>query len=131
MIFIQKWKNTFYLFLSSLNNDHNTPLNWHRCVPWPHPDLQLYPLVVSVDGLHLEVDAHRAHKRWREGVVCISKQKAGLSNAAVPDDQDFEHVIKVLFGRLLLSITVICSWSHLEDAEKKRMFVRLFNNVSY
>lgn len=32
----------------------------------PHPDLQLYPLVVPVDGLDLEVDAHCADKGWRE-----------------------------------------------------------------
>lgn len=62
----------------------------------PHPDLQLYPLVVPVDGLDLEVDADRADKRGCEGVVCIAEEKGGLSNAAVPDDEDFKHVIKVL-----------------------------------
>lgn len=61
-----------------------------------HPDLQLYPLVASVDGLDLEVDAHRADKRWREGVVCITEEEGGLPHAAVPDDEDFKHVVKVL-----------------------------------
>lgn len=61
-----------------------------------HPDLQLYPLVVPVDGLDLEVDADRADERRCEGVVCVSEEEGGLSNAAVPDDEDFKHVIKVL-----------------------------------
>lgn len=74
-----------------------------------HPDLKFYPFVIPVDGLHFEVNAHCAYKRWRKRVVCVTKQKARLPNAAVPDDQDFEHVIEVLIGRLLLSITVICS----------------------
>lgn len=62
----------------------------------PHPDLQLYPLVVPVDGLNLEVDAHCADKGRRERVVCIAEEEGGLSYAAVANDEDFKHVIKVL-----------------------------------
>lgn len=61
-----------------------------------YPDLQLYPLVASVDGLDLEVDAHRADKCWCERVVCITEEEGGLPNAAVADYEDFKHVIKVL-----------------------------------
>lgn len=74
-----------------------------------HPDLKLDPLVVPVDGLHLEIDAHRANEGWSEGVICVAKQKAGLAHTAVANDQDLEHVIEVLVRRLLLAITVICS----------------------
>ena len=78
-----------------------------------YPDLQLDPLVIPVDGLHLEVDAHSAHEGWGERVVGITKQEARLAHTAVADDQDLEHVVKVLVGGLLLSIASICSWGHL------------------
>lgn len=61
-----------------------------------HPNLQLYPLVVPVDGLDLEVDAYCADKGRCERVICVTEEEGGLSDAAVPDDEDFKHVIKVL-----------------------------------
>lgn len=79
-----------------------------------HPNLQLDPLVISVDRLHLKVDAHCADESRSEGIIGIAEQKAGLSHAAVADDQDLEHVVEVLVRGLLLSITVICSRGHLE-----------------
>lgn len=74
----------------------------------PHPDLQLYPLVIPVDGLDFKVDAHCADKGRCEWVVCITEKEGGLSDAAVADDEDFKHVIKVLLRRLLLAIWGIC-----------------------
>lgn len=79
----------------------------HEC-SLPHPYLQLYPFVVPVDGLHLEVDAHRADEGWREGVVRVAEKKGSLSYAAVANDEDFKHVVKVLVRGLLLSICGIC-----------------------
>ena len=73
-----------------------------------HPDLQLYPFVVPVDGLHLEVDAHRADESRREGVISIAKQEGGFTHTAVANDQDLEHVVEVLVGGLLLSIGGCC-----------------------
>ena len=74
----------------------------------PHPYLQLHPLLVPVDGLHLEVDAHRADEGRREGVVCVAEEEGGLPHAAVTNDQDLEHVVEVLIRSLLLSIASIC-----------------------
>ena len=70
----------------------------------PHPYLQLHPLLVPVDGLHLEVDAHRADEGRGEGVVGVAEQEGGLAHAAVADDQQLEHVVKVLVGRVPLDL---------------------------
>lgn len=68
----------------------------NSCKKISHPNLQLYPLVVPVDGLDLEVDAYCADKGRCERVICVTEEEGGLSDAAVPDDEDFKHVIKVL-----------------------------------
>lgn len=68
--------------------------------PFSHPDLEFDPRVVPVDGLDFEVDAHRADKGRREGVVCVAEQEGGLSHTAVADDEQLEHVVEVLVGRL-------------------------------
>lgn len=60
------------------------------------PDLQLDPLVVAVDCLDLEVDAHSADKGGREGVIGISEQEGRLAHAAVANEQQLEHVVEVL-----------------------------------
>ena len=62
------------------------------------PNLQLDPLVMSVDRLDLEVDAHCAHEGRGEGVIGIAEQEGCLAHAAVPDQEQFEHVVKVLVG---------------------------------
>lgn len=80
---------------------------------WTHPDLQLDPLIVSVDGLDLEVDAYSADKGRREGVVCIAEEERCLAHAAVSDDEDFEHVVEVLVRRFLLPIASVCGRCHL------------------
>lgn len=76
--------------------------------PLPHPDLKLYPFVIPVDCLDLKVDAHCADKGRCERVICIAEKEGSLSNTAVTNDEDFEHVIKVLVCGLLLSICGIC-----------------------
>lgn len=61
-----------------------------------HPDLQLDPLVVAVDGFDLEVYANGADKGWSEGVICVAEEERGFAHAAVPNDQDLEHIVEVL-----------------------------------
>ena len=61
-----------------------------------HPDLQLDPLVMAVDCLDLEVNAHGADKGGREGVVGVSEQEGRLAHAAVANKQQLEHVVEVL-----------------------------------
>lgn len=84
-----------------------------------YPDLKLDPLVVPVDGLHLEVDPHRAHKSWRERVVGVAEQEGGFPHAAVSNDQDLEHIVKVLVRSLLLSIGRCCR-GHLVETEERK-----------
>jgi len=74
----------------------------HLLFKTTHPDLQLDPLVVAEHGLDLEVDAHGADEGRGEGVVGVAEQEGGLAHAAVADDQQLEHVVEVLVGRVLL-----------------------------
>lgn len=74
------------------------PSSLHGCST--HPNLQLDPLVMSIDCLDLEVDAHCAHKSRGEGVVGIAEQEGGLAHTAIPDQEQFEHVVKVLVGSI-------------------------------
>ncbi len=74
----------------------------------PHPDLQLDPLVVAINRLHLEVDSHSADKRVAEGVVGIAEQEGRFPDTAVADDQQLEHVVKVLVGAVPLAKTLVC-----------------------
>lgn len=62
----------------------------------PHPDLQLNALVIAIDGLHFEVNAHGADESWGEGVISIPEEEGSLANTAIANDQDLEHVVKVL-----------------------------------
>lgn len=70
-------------------------------MPRTHPDLQLHSLLMAVDCLHLEIDAHSADKGWSEGVISIAEEKGGLANTAVADDEQFEHVVKILVRGIL------------------------------
>lgn len=67
-------------------------------VPSTHPDLQLHTLLLAVDCLHFEVDAHGADEGRGEGVVSVAEEEGGLTNAAVANDEQFEHVVKILVG---------------------------------
>ena len=78
-----------------------------------YPDLQFNPLVVLVHGLHFEVDAHRADESRGEGVVGVAEQERRLAHAAVADDQQLEHVVKVLVPSLPLPLHIL-SGSHLK-----------------
>lgn len=74
-----------------------------------YPNLQLHAFVLAEDRLHLEVDAHRAHEGRGERVVGVAKQKRRLAHAAVANDQNLEHVVKVLVDRILLPVLVLPS----------------------
>lgn len=98
------------LFIFLCKNRHfREPANPNQSYRLPYPDLQFYALLVPVDGFHFEVDAHCADEGWRERVICVAEQEGGLAHAAVPNDQDLKHVIKVLIRGLLLPISRICS----------------------
>lgn len=65
-------------------------------VPSTHPYLQLHTLLMTVNCLHFEVDTHSADKGRGEGVISIAEKEGGLPDAAVANDEQFEHVVKVL-----------------------------------
>lgn len=65
-------------------------------MPRTYPNLQLHSLLVAVDCLHLKVDAHGADEGWGEGVIRIAEEEGSFANTAVANDEQFEHVVKIL-----------------------------------
>lgn len=51
---------------------------------------------MTVDCLHLEVDAHSANKGRGESVISIAEEEGGLANTAVANDEQFKHIVKIL-----------------------------------
>lgn len=54
------------------------------------------------DCFHFEIDSDGAHERRREAIICVSEEEGGFSNRTVADDEQFEHVVEVLVGRVFL-----------------------------
>ena len=77
-----------------------SPLRTVYCTTYPY--LQFDPLVLSEDRLHLEVYPDGGDEGRGEGVVCVPEEEAGLSDGRVSDDEQLEHVVEVLVGRVLL-----------------------------
>lgn len=67
-----------------------------------YPYLQLDPLVFTKNCLHLEVNPHGADKSRGKGVVRIAEKEGGFAHTAVADDEELEHIIKVLVSCILL-----------------------------
>ena len=57
-------------------------------------------------SLHLEVDADRTHERRSERVVRVAEQERRLTDTAVTDDEQLEHVVEVLICGVRLPATV-------------------------
>ena len=72
-----------------------------------HPYLQFDALIIPEDGLDFEVDADRRHEGRREWVVGVAEQEGGFAHRRVADDQQLEHVVKVLIGGVLLPSLVL------------------------
>ncbi|KAL0604342.1 Protein GVQW1 [Plecturocebus cupreus] len=56
---------------------------------------------MTIDCLHLEVDAHSANEGWGECVIGIAEEEGGLANTAVANDKQLKHVVKILLLRRL------------------------------
>lgn len=67
-----------------------------------HPYLQLDPLVITENCLHLEVNPHSANKSRGKRIICIAEKEGGFAHTAVANDKQLEHVIKVLVSCVLL-----------------------------
>lgn len=103
------------------NSLHKRKRLRYKCIKktYPYPNLQLHPLVISVNGLHLKVNSHRANKGRCERIIGIPEKKGGLPHAAVPNDQKFKHVVKVLVWDISMSISRICGWGHLQHTKSE------------
>jgi len=78
-----------------------------------NPDLQFDTFILPKDCLDLEVDADRADERWRERVISIAEQERGFADTAVANDQQLEHVVKALVGRISTILAIVhCRWRH-------------------
>lgn len=58
------------------------------------------------DGLHFKVDSDGGHEGGRKRVVSVAEQEARLTHARVADDEQFEHVVKVLVGCIFLPLWI-------------------------
>ena len=73
-----------------------------------YPYLKLDPFVLSEDGLDFEINPHGGNKGRGERIVGIAEKEAGLAHRAVPDDEEFEHVVEVLVGSVFLPRASLC-----------------------
>lgn len=76
--------------------------------------MQFNAFVIAKDGLHFEIDADRRDESGCETIVCVSKQETGFPDTRITDNQQFEHVIEVLIGSILLPFRVTTA-SHLKE----------------
>lgn len=72
-----------------------------------YPNLELNPFILAEDGFDFEVDADSGDEGRGERVVGVAEQERRLAHAAVADDQQFEHVVEILIGRILLPPVIL------------------------
>lgn len=73
-----------------------------------YPYLKLHPFVIPVNSLHLKINTHSANEGVVECVVGVSEQKTGFPNTAIANDEQFEHVVKVLIRSISLPKALVC-----------------------
>lgn len=78
-----------------------------------YPNLQLNSFFIFENRFYFEIDPNRAYKCRCKGIISISEQEGGFSNTAVADNEQFEHVIKVLVRCIFLAISGILNGCHL------------------
>ena len=66
-------------------------------------------------GLDFEVDADCTDERRRERVVRVAEQERRLADAAVADDEQLEHVVEVLIGRIFRRRRLHLDWTQRLD----------------
>lgn len=62
---------------------------------------------MSEDRFHLKIDAHGRYEGRGEGIVRVAEQERGFAYGRVADDQQLEHVVKVLVRGLLLKFRIL------------------------
>lgn len=61
-----------------------------------YPNLELDSLFISEHSFYFEIDPDGADECGREGVVRVAEQKGSFAHTAVANNEQFEHVVKVL-----------------------------------
>ena len=59
-----------------------------------------FPLLVN--GFHFEINTDCTDERRRERVVGVAEEEGRLTDAAVADDKQLEHIVKVLVHSIRL-----------------------------
>ena len=80
--------------------------------------MEFNPFVVPENCLDFEVDANGRDEGGGEGVVGVSEEKGGFSHRRIADNQEFEHVVEVLVGSILLPPLVLRNrhlWNKLNE----------------
>ena len=80
---------------------------WGQC---SYPYLKFDSLVLPEDSLDFEIDANRWNEGRREGIIGVTEQERCFANAAVADDQQFEHVVEILISCIFLPPVVLAHW---------------------
>lgn len=72
------------------------------------PNLKFDSLVIPKNRLDLEVYPYCTDEGRREGVVGVAEEEGSLAHGRVANNQEFEHVVKVLVGGILLPAVILC-----------------------
>ena len=73
-----------------------------------YPYLKFDPFVLSEDGLDFEINTNSRNKGRCERVVGVAEKEAGLAHRTVANNQELEHVVKVLVGSVFLPSSTLC-----------------------
>lgn len=78
-----------------------------------YPNLKLDSLFIFEYSFYFEIDPNRADECRCKGVIRITEQERCFSHTAIANDEQFEHVVKVLVRRVFLAIPGILGRGHL------------------
>ena len=84
-----------------------------------YPYLKFDPFVLSEDGLDFEINTNSGNKGRSERVVGVAEKEAGLAHRTVANNEELEHVVKVLVGSVFLPSPTLRR--HLWTREKEKI----------
>lgn len=78
-----------------------------------YPNLKLDSLFIFEYSFHFEIDPDCADKCRCKGVIRITEEERCFPHTAIANDEQFEHVVKVLIRGVFLAIPGILGRGHL------------------
>lgn len=84
------------------------------------PNLKLDSLFIFENSFDFEIDPNGADEGRGEGVIRVTEQKRCFPHTAVANDEQFEHVVKVLIRGVFLAIPGVLGRGHLWFKKKKK-----------